>query len=171
MKSTHTHSTTAASVLVAAWSLSTSFEQVANADGQEERCRAEATDKAVTTQSTMEFCLKRVVSQLPEVSVCTLERSGLITLHEMKVFLPSFFSKRDSSSTVLPSGMGLATEHKLVRANWGWSSVFSQRNECWTKKTLSVAHMQNVMTLTQQLNCKNLSKRIDAVPFTFLIIF
>lgn len=115
---THTQLLITASVLVAAWSLSTSFEQVADANGQEERCGAEVTnDRMVTTQSTMEFRLTRVGSQLPDVSVCTLARSGLITLHEMKVFLPSFLSKRDSSSTVLPSGMGLETEQSFVRAN------------------------------------------------------
>lgn len=56
-------------------------------------------------------------NRLPVASVCSLAPSLLVTLQETNVFLPSFLSKLDSSTTVLPSVMGLFTKERLVEQN------------------------------------------------------
>lgn len=65
------------------------------------------------------------VGALPVASVCSLVPSLLVTLHETNVFLPSFLSREDSITTVLPSGMGLRTRQygKLDNKRSKWCTV------------------------------------------------
>lgn len=56
-------------------------------------------------------------NRLPVASVCSLAPSLLVTLQVTNVFLPSFLSKLDSSTTVLPSVMGLFRKERLVEQN------------------------------------------------------
>lgn len=68
-------------------------------------------------------CTTKCIKKLPVASVCSLEPSVLVTLHEIKVFLPSFLSTMDSISTVLPSGMGLEIKESPVRTKWPWMII------------------------------------------------